>query len=172
MPFKDPIKKKEFDKQYRIKNKQKLLENAKLWKRKNKQKISEANKIYRDNNKDKLKNYYIENKEKIIIKSKEYYKNNKDKLIKKSNNYYVENKPKILLRNKLKKYRLTKEDYEWLLLEQNNKCAICLEETKLCIDHDHKTGKVRGLLCGHCNKVLGFLREDTTLLDNIKNYLK
>ena len=52
-----------------------------------------------------------------------------------------------------------------------HECVICGDETKLVIDHDHKTGKVRGMLCNHCNRGLGHFRDDPTLLEFAAQYL-
>jgi len=57
-------------------------------------------------------------------------------------------------------YGMTLEDYNELFLRQNKKCAICgkhqSESTRrFGVDHDHKTGKVRGILCNRCNTALG-----------------
>jgi hypothetical protein len=52
-------------------------------------------------------------------------------------------------------YGITLEDHAALVAAQDGKCALCGQAKKLVIDHDHKTGKVRGLLCRHCNFVLG-----------------
>jgi hypothetical protein len=54
--------------------------------------------------------------------------------------------------------------------KQNDVCAICSRETRLVIDHDHKTGKVRGLLCIRCNTSLGFV--EAGLVPNAERYLK
>ncbi len=55
------------------------------------------------------------------------------------------------------KYGLTGKKYEQMFNAQGGVCAICSgsEDRLLCVDHDHKTGKVRGLLCTQCNLMLG-----------------
>lgn len=72
------------------------------------------------------------------------------------------------------RYGLTKEEYDHLLHIQGGLCAICLQEskTKLHVDHCHNTGKVRGLLCGNCNRALGLFKDNVLYLENAKNYLK
>ena len=75
------------------------------------------------------------------------------------------------------KYGLTQEAYEGLLEKQNNKCAICLTDTpggrhnKFHIDHDHVTGRVRGLLCWSCNAGLGQFKDNELLLISAHDYL-
>lgn len=78
-------------------------------------------------------------------------------------------------------YGISAEDYAQMLLEQGGVCAICgLPETfirwgkvsQLCVDHDHETGKVRGLLCHNCNRVLGYIQDDLTWLSSATEYLE
>jgi hypothetical protein len=60
------------------------------------------------------------------------------------------------------RYGLERHEYESLLKKQGGLCAICGGENNgkhLVVDHDHKTGKVRGLLCGGCNHALGFIEK-------------
>jgi len=74
-----------------------------------------------------------------------------------------------------KKYGLTVTQYESMLAEQGGGCAICgtkPDGKRLAIDHCHKTGEVRGLLCSPCNVGLGHFRDDTDLLYKAVKYLK
>jgi hypothetical protein len=79
----------------------------------------------------------------------------------------------------LKKYDLTLEEYNKLFEEQNGRCYICLSTEshrtktryKLVVDHCHTTGKVRGLLCHHCNVGLGHFKDNTDLLKKAIEYL-
>ena len=80
----------------------------------------------------------------------------------------------------LSKYGLTAQDYEQMLNEQNNRCAICGDEKtssrflgkNFCVDHDHATNKVRGLLCHNCNAGLGYLGDSPVKLEKAMQYLK
>lgn len=80
------------------------------------------------------------------------------------------------------KYGLSPEDYQNMLNKQNGVCAICLSpETtmsnagyikNLSVDHCHTTGRVRGLLCHHCNTGVGKFRDSVELLESAIKYLK
>jgi len=77
------------------------------------------------------------------------------------------------------KYGITAEEYDQMLLKQENVCAICgLEagggrgaESRLAVDHNHETGKVRGLLCNNCNNGLGRFKDNPELLRKAIDYL-
>jgi hypothetical protein len=71
----------------------------------------------------------------------------------------------------------TKEEYDVMLKNQNSRCKICgISEDELnrvlYIDHDHKTNKVRGLLCTSCNNGIGQFKDSIELLKNAVNYLE
>ena len=79
-------------------------------------------------------------------------------------------------RNKERRYGITQEQFDQMLLEQNNKCKICSNNFKSSkdthIDHCHGTNKVRGLLCNGCNMALGQFMDNTDILDNAIKYLQ
>ena len=73
-----------------------------------------------------------------------------------------------------KEYGLTKAAFYTLLERQSFKCPICgspVSEDKSHVDHDHKTGVVRGVLCGPCNQGIGLLKEDIRVLSSAIAYL-
>jgi len=59
-------------------------------------------------------------------------------------------------------YGLTIEEVEEMARQQDNACAICLKVKRLGVDHDHETGRVRGLLCWSCNLAVGWLERTAT----------
>lgn len=100
--------------------------------------------------------------------------------------YTTENEPtnrKMRRRFKLQRrlnnveitYGLSQEDYLSKINDQKNLCAICKTKNVgkvLCVDHDHKTGKVRGLLCTNCNVGLGNLKDNIQILQSAIEYLQ
>lgn len=75
-----------------------------------------------------------------------------------------------------RKYGLTLDAWNELATRQSFACAVCgVPQTEmergLFVDHDHKTGRVRGLLCNPCNRGLGYFRDRPDLLQKAKDYL-
>ena len=73
------------------------------------------------------------------------------------------------------KYGISLADYEAMLRRQRGRCGICKRrpgKRRLCVDHDHKTGQVRGLLCGRCNSGNGFYQDDPRLTRAATAYLE
>ena len=75
-------------------------------------------------------------------------------------------------------YGISSQDYEVLLDQQSGTCAICSstetgrKDTWFCVDHDHETGQVRGLLCNNCNRALGLFKDNEQLLKIASDYVK
>ncbi len=100
---------------------------------------------------------------KLAAKQKEWRDNNKERI----------------RRNRLHhKFRMTVEEFERLRHEQNYSCGICKTHESnagrykiLNVDHDHATGKSRGLLCSNCNRCLGLLKDSIEFLERSIKYL-
>jgi len=81
-------------------------------------------------------------------------------------------------RSLLYKYKIDLTQFKQMIVDQNNQCAICktslenMDVKSIHTDHCHTTGKVRGILCKHCNFGLGWFKDDTELLENAITYLK
>jgi hypothetical protein len=80
-----------------------------------------------------------------------------------------------------KAFGITLGEYNVLLDSQNGKCVICGKEEirqrngkikHLAVDHNHKTGKVRGLVCHDCNVALGYLKEDINTMKKMIEYIE
>lgn len=84
---------------------------------------------------------------------------------------YAKYKKKIKNNFLKRKYGITLEQYEKMVSDQEGKCAICKEIKKLVVDHSHKTGTVRDLLCNGCNSVLGHFHENQEVLRNASEYI-
>lgn len=89
---------------------------------------------------------------------------------------YLERYRHTMRTAQLRQYGITNEDYQSLLDKQKGRCAICSTNDlgkfrHFCVDHCHKTGKVRGLLCHTCNRALGLFKDDPSLLRKAGQYL-
>jgi hypothetical protein len=108
--------------------------------------------------------WYEQNRESEKERNKVYYEANKEKVIKRTSK-----------RSLKSRYNLTPEDFLKMVEYQQGVCAICKKPPKegrnLDIDHNHKTGKVRGLLCNNCNRGLGHLQDSKELLHSALVYL-
>ncbi len=77
----------------------------------------------------------------------------------------------------LRTFGITQKDYKEMLLKQNHQCLICgkhhenKRHERLYVDHDHKTDKIRGLLCHDCHVGLGNFKDDKILLQKAIDYL-
>lgn len=149
----------------------------------------EYDKKYRADNpgydKKRHKEYRLANLAKVTIKDKirshEAYKKNPNKF-KLRHKTWAENNPEKTKNRRLRRlYGITIEEYTQMFTEQNGVCAICFtaETSKhqngkvkgLSVDHNHKTGQVRQLLCNNCNISIGLMRDNVLLAQNVANYL-
>ena len=108
----------------------------------------------------------------VCVKAKRDYKNEYRKKLK-SQGIKEKSYPYIYNRTKTVRKMYNGTNLQELIELQNYKCAICkcIIDSKCHVDHNHKTGKVRGLLCRHCNMGLGFFRDNAESLKWAIEYL-
>lgn len=112
-----------------------------------------------------------ENPEKVTAQ----HKRANDK--KRRDGYYIKNKDRIKDQYLTRLYGITLKEFNEILLEQDNQCAICGADKcasgkSFAVDHDHTTGKVRGLLCKKCNMGLGHFEDNLETIKNIMKYME
>ena len=74
----------------------------------------------------------------------------------------------------IRTYGITEAQYEAMATEQGGKCWLCQKRSRrvrLSVDHDHETKTVRALLCGRCNRALGYFEYSTGLLERLSDYI-
>lgn len=160
----------------------------------NKPAHSARQKKYRINHKDKErarhKKYDEENADKNRIKHRNWYLKNREKALAQSSSLKkIKRSSSAAYRQQCyeahrlfvfrTKYGITQEDYDRKLIEQKGKCDICGRDNPgrkgakyFAVDHDHKTGKVRGLLCSRCNCAIGSFQDDIAVIGAALEYLK
>lgn len=126
--------------------------------------LSEEQKEYRREN-------YRQNREVYIARAKKWKQENPDKVY----------NPEINRKQKFRsKYGLQWEDFERMYQKQNGQCLVCKKYSDLWpekkteglyVDHNHSSGKVRGLLCHYCNLGLGHFKDNANLLIEAARYL-
>jgi hypothetical protein len=126
--------------------------------------------------------YYNKHKKFFKKYNKQYYLNNKKELIKNSIQYKHNHKKRIHHLNKSYNLKarvgITLEQKINMIKKQNYKCKICytdlrkINEKGVHVDHNHKTKKVRGILCYRCNHILGFSKDNINILNSAIKYLK
>jgi hypothetical protein len=105
-------------------------------------------------------------------RSAEYRKLNPEKVKKWSKDFHTRH-PEARKIKKLRKFGLTLEDYDQMVFDQLACCASCMEPTKvLHLDHNHKTGQPRELLCISCNVLAGWVESQPRRLRQVITYLQ
>ena len=125
--------------------------------------------------------YRARNPLKVKEAAKRWHENNKEQHKANSKAWYAANKDKVRNYFLIKTFGVTLEDYTKIFIAQGEVCAICGDTSTADgtntnknwpIDHSHKTGAIRGILCRGCNVGIGHLKEDPTLINKAINYLK
>jgi len=156
MPYKDKVKQREYFKEYKLKNKEKCNELS-------------------------LSLYHTKKRDSVWLRKrndarKDYRERLKQMGLTEYSGWSMEKHIKAVLHP----YNITLEEYQKLFTEQNKVCKICggnrnttpFKYLPLAVDHCHKTGKNRGLLCRKCNLMIGMADDNQDILQKGINYLK
>lgn len=153
----NPEKKSVKNAAYRAEKAKEIKAKRDAWRAANREEIKAYNKAYNAAHEEEIKAKRIANREKIRATQEAY-----------------QSSGRATAQRRVSHYGLSSGAFHLMLLMQRNACGICKEvfSKPPNVDHDHKTGEVRGLLCGRCNKGLGHFRDSTGLLDSAKDYLQ
>lgn len=144
------IDRKEYQRAYRMAHKEKAREYNRLWRERNLARKRDAD-----------RRYAADHRAEACERAGRWYRHNKQKPYK---NFIA------------REYRMTMVEYEAMLTSQGGVCKICgnptVEGKRLHVDHCHKSGKIRGLLCHHCNLMLGQAMDNARTLRSAALYLE
>jgi hypothetical protein len=172
----NPERIKQIKQKWRTNNKDVAKALSFSWKKNNLERVKRVNKQWYKKNIDSIKS------KRTMLKDagyyREYYKKNAERLRSQQNARRLKNPEKFKeisrksgRKFRYRKYGISNQEYIILSKEQKYLCKICKEKKKLFVDHCHKTGKVRGLLCHTCNAGIGLLRDNKTILLSAIDYL-
>ena len=168
MPYKDPEKARARDRAYRTSHKKEIANRGGAYRASHKKETA-----------DRGRAYYVSHKEKIANRGRAYRASHKEKIAARGKARYASHKKEYAVSSrtgKLRKYGLTPETFKTMLTGQGGVCAICgapdWGRNGPIVDHNHRTNKIRGILCNGCNSVLGHSKEDPRRLRAAIKYLE
>jgi hypothetical protein len=162
-------------------DREKAIERSRLWQAKNADSERERRKQWRAENLEKSRAYHRgwnkRDREADPVTQREVLRRSRKKHYEKrlaGNRKWTKENPDVQKNISLKSvYGITLIEYNQMLIAQAGRCDICdVPMVKPFIDHCHKTGRVRGLLCQLCNAAIGMMRDDPTILASAIRYLQ
>lgn len=138
----------------------------KNWARKNRERVKAVK-----------RKHYLKNIERYRENRKKWYERNRSKVKAYQHEYREKNREKVNARDEkarlMRRYGLGRDQLHLFLKKRNEKCPVCLRKSKkvLAFDHCHRTGVLRGLICGKCNSAIAFLDEDPVIMRRLADYV-
>lgn len=172
---------RQYLKDWKARNPEKVAQYARAARQRHKAKRSEYNKEYAKRNKEAIrvrksiyaKKYREQNRERLIKYDRAYKSTNRERLMDNDREYKDQNWEEILRRKRMRERR--KRELQ-ATRPRPIVCEVCFNPPEmgksLHWDHDHKTGKFRGWLCGRCNIILGLCKEVAETLEALASYLR
>ena len=141
---------------------------------------ADYNRRWREANRERLRkwgrDYYGKNRKKMLAQRRSERERNRDRYTETNRRYREANREVLSLKEKARRYGLLLADLAELLRKQRGRCAACgdkfTDSKHQHVDHDHATGKVRGILCRGCNHALGNVNDDVERLLELVAYLR
>lgn len=133
----------------------------------------------REKNRQYEQEYYQRNVEKRRAAARAYHAKHRDRINpiqRKRNREAYQRNPDAFRASMLRsRFGLAVDQYNHMVKEQHNRCAICKKRPappkRLCVDHCHQTGRIRGLLCSLCNLGIGHMQDDPQIVRAALHYL-
>lgn len=126
-----------------------------------------------------MSDWYKKNPEEHKNYNRQWYLKNRDRILERARKRYAEDPltnwgMRNPIESKARKYGLSLLEYNEMFESQGSVCAICKKpsDKPYHIDHNHTTGKIRGILCGNCNRGLGLFKDSIEALLNAARYLR
>jgi hypothetical protein len=138
------------------------------WRKANPEKVATAARRFKERHPERQRAWHKQWRDKNPDKAREYTRRHREKI------GLAHHAERAWARRIAAEYGMTPEDYLSLFDAQKGRCALCGAEPsnrRLCVDHDHKTGQVRGLLCSLCNRTLGMQDDNPAWFRRAASYL-
>ncbi len=153
-------------------HREKILQSKKRYNEEHKEELREKQRLYRLANHDKVleqaRKYHSKNRELILERERAWRKGNREYVLNRSRKYRRKNRERYVGYALKRHYGMTLEQYRTLLQSQSRLCGIChcslVGLSRVCVDHDHGSNRIRGLLCNDCNLMLGYAQDSITRL--------
>jgi len=120
------------------------------------------------------KAWRIRNYKRVVALERRRRKKNRVHILAQQRKWKARNKVRLLAYHLKQRFRMSLVEYQALLKRQKGRCAICKRRyahQRLGVDHNHRTKKVRGLLCDCCNRGLGYFKDSPAFLRTAAKYL-
>lgn len=164
MPYKDPVKAKDTAR----------VRSARHYEKNKTAVLARQKEAYDENPARKLasnKRWQEENRPRMREIQKDHYDRNSATICERKRELYEPDKK--YARKLIREYGIDIAEYERLFEKQKGRCKLCRGSfKKLCVDHCHDTGKVRGLLCRKCNTGIGMLGDNADVCERAAKYLR
>lgn len=171
-------KRQKYNRRWYQKNKKRVGAVTRIWRRKNKKRVAGYSRAWvkknRKRHNSKSLRWYNKNKKKALARHRVWRNKNRKRINFRKRTWRKRHSRQVKANRLKHEYGLTMREFSLLRKAQENCCAVCRKTFRKtpCIDHDHETGRVRGLLCNTCNTGIGMLKDSVIVVESAARYLR